>query len=84
MVMQAQETFVADLADGSTVRVIKGEVLPDGHELVKRDADGSGTLFRRLDMGEPEVPPKRPRGRPRKSTVAALPRDNGADDENGG
>ena len=44
---QAQDTFVTDLADGTVMRVTKGDYLPESHELVKRDQDGSGTLFRR-------------------------------------
>jgi hypothetical protein len=52
MVMQAQDTFVATLDDGTEMRVTRGEVLPDGHELVKRDL--TGTLFKALDLGEPE------------------------------
>jgi hypothetical protein len=56
---RAQDTFVGDLEDGTSVRVVKGEVLPDGHELVKRDQAGSGTLFRPLDMGEDEKPAPR-------------------------
>ena len=35
----AQDTFVADLADGSSMRVSKGHQLPAVHELVKRDQD---------------------------------------------
>jgi hypothetical protein len=56
---RAQDTFVGDLKDGTSVRVVKGEVLPEGHELVKRDQAGSGTLFRPLDEGgeEPEAKP---------------------------
>jgi hypothetical protein len=55
--MQAMDTFVATMADGSDRMVTKGEILPSGHELVKRDRDGSGTLFRRLDLGEDEPAP---------------------------
>jgi hypothetical protein len=56
---RAQDTFVADLKDGTSVRVVKGEVLPEGHELVKRDIAGAGVLFRPLDDGgeEPEAKP---------------------------
>ena len=54
MAYQALDTFVADLKDGTTKRVSRGEVLPDSHELVKRDLAGSGTLFRKLDFGEDE------------------------------
>jgi hypothetical protein len=57
MAKQAQDTFVAELKDGTIRRVTKGEVLPDRHELVKRDLEGSGTLFRDLDLGEDEKPP---------------------------
>ena len=53
---RAQDTFVADLKDGTSVRVVKGEVLPEGHELVKRDMDGSGSLFRPLEGEEEEAP----------------------------
>ena len=44
----AQDTFVADLADGSSMRVSKGHQLPAVHELVMRDQDpktGGGQLF---------------------------------------
>jgi hypothetical protein len=57
--MQAQETFVADLDDGTSVRVVKGEVLPDKHELVKRDAAGSGMLFKPLELDD-DAPPVKP------------------------
>lgn len=71
---RAQDTFVADLDDGTSVRVSKGEVLPDGHELVKRDAAGAGVLFRPLDMGEEEeAAPKPPRARaPRAARTAGA------------
>lgn len=62
MAYQAMDSFVAALKDGSEVRVMKGEVLPDAHELVKRDLAGSGTLFRRLDL-EGDEPPPGPRPR---------------------
>ena len=52
---KAQETFVAELGDGSSVRVVKGDTFPDGHELVRRDQDGTGTLFRPLDTGDDET-----------------------------
>jgi hypothetical protein len=58
-VYQAMDSFIAALGDGSEIRVMKGEVLPDKHELVKRDLDGSGTLFRKLDLEEdPPAGPK--------------------------
>ena len=46
--------------------VTKGEVFPDTHELVKRDAQGSGTLFRDLDLGEesPKSVPEAPAAPP--------------------
>jgi len=54
--MQATDTFVATMQDGSDRLVTKGDVLPSGHELVKRDRDGSGTLFRPLDLGDEDEP----------------------------
>ena len=57
---QAQDTFVAGLADGTERLVAKGEPLPETHELVKRDLEaakadpGRAPLFRLLDAGEPE------------------------------
>lgn len=50
------DSFVAALADGSEMRVMKGEVLPDKHELVVRDQKGSGTLFRQLNLDDEELP----------------------------
>lgn len=58
MAQQAQDTFVAELKDGTPLRVARGEVFPDSHELVKRDQAGSGTLFKPLDLGEDEAPAK--------------------------
>lgn len=66
MAKQARETFVAELADGTIRRVTAGEVLPNSHELVKRDMDpekGAGNLFRDLDLGEDEAPKPRIRGK---------------------
>jgi hypothetical protein len=51
---QAQDTFVAEMADGSQVRVVKGEFLPESHELVKRDQDGAGMLFKQVYLAEDE------------------------------
>jgi hypothetical protein len=59
MAKQARETFVAELDDGTIRRVTAGEVLPNSHELVKRDMDpktGGGNLFRDLDLGEDDAP----------------------------
>lgn len=56
MVHQAMDSFVAALEDGSEIRVMKGEVLPDKHELVLRDQKGSGTLFRALNLDDEELP----------------------------
>lgn len=76
MAQQAQDTFTADLKDGTTVRVVKGEVFADRHELVLRDqaaaaaAEKAGAdraaLFKPLDL-DGEQPPVKPRV-PRKST----------------
>lgn len=63
MAQQAQDTFVAEMKDGTTRRVVKGEVFADNHELVKRDQAGAGVLFKPLNLGEDEVPkPKSRRG----------------------
>ena len=51
----AQDTFNADLEGGGIMTVTKGEVLPDTHELVKRDAAGTGTLFK-LMAGQEDEP----------------------------
>jgi hypothetical protein len=56
---QSQDSFVAELGDGSQLRVMKGDLLPAGHELVRRDADCSGTLFRPLDVGDDDAQPAR-------------------------
>jgi hypothetical protein len=62
MAHQAQDTFVAVLKDGTERLVAKGEVLADSHELVKRDRDGAGVLFRALDVDgdEPAAKTSRP------------------------
>jgi hypothetical protein len=52
---RAQETFVAEMGDGSSVRVVKGDTFPAGHELVRRDMAGTGMLFRPLDTGDDEA-----------------------------
>ena len=53
----AQDTFVAERADGAQVRVSRGEAFPDGHPLVKLDQEGAGVLFKLMDTGE-EPPSK--------------------------
>ena len=60
---QAQDTFVAEMADGSQVRVAKGEFLPEGHELVKRDQACGGQLFKQVYLAEDEKPQPAPKGR---------------------
>lgn len=68
---QAQDTFVAEMADGSQVRVVKGEFLPEGHELVKRDQSGSGMLFRQVYLAEDEKPA--PKSAPAKAEPKPAP-----------
>jgi hypothetical protein len=59
MAMQAQDTFVAELASGPLF-VAKGQVFADGHEVVKLDG-GRGLLFKPLDLGDDDKPAaKRP------------------------
>lgn len=63
---RARQQFNADMPDGSQRTVHIGEVLPGGHELVKRDLDGAtaavkagidrDALFEPLDSGEDEAP----------------------------
>jgi len=72
---RAQDTFVAMMTDGSQQFVQKGDVLADSHELVRRDLDGSGLLFRALDTGEDEVPAK---SEPAKAEAKAVPVSAGA------
>jgi hypothetical protein len=56
MAQMAQDTFTAELKDGSVLRVARGEVYADNHEVVKLDG-GRGLLFRPLDMGESDAKP---------------------------
>jgi hypothetical protein len=63
MAHQAQDTFVADLDDGTILRVARGEVFPDNHPLVKRDQAGAGVLFKPLDLGEAADQTPKPRAR---------------------
>jgi hypothetical protein len=64
----AQDTFVAELKDGSMLRVQKGSTWPDRHEVVALDA-GRGHLFKDLDLGEDEAP--RPKSAPAKAAPVA-------------
>lgn len=57
MAQQAMDTFVAVMDDGSERLVTKGEMLPDSHELVKRDSKGSGGLFRPVNIDGDDVAP---------------------------
>lgn len=69
MAQQAQDTFVAVLADGTERLVTKGDMLPDSHELVKRDAKGAGTLFKPVNIDGDEEP--RPKSAPAKAEPKA-------------
>lgn len=71
--MQAMDTFVATLKDGSDHLITKGQVLPFGHELVRRDRDGSGTLFRPLDLGGEDEPDEEPKSAPAKAEAPPDP-----------
>jgi hypothetical protein len=63
---QAQDTFVITLPDGADHFVAKGQVLPDGHAVVKAapglfakfDADGSGDSAPAKSEPAAEAPPK--------------------------
>jgi hypothetical protein len=67
MAQQAQDTFVAVLADGTERLVTKGEMLPDSHELVKRDAKGSGGLFKPLNIDGDEAAETKSTSKPKAS-----------------
>jgi hypothetical protein len=56
MAKTAQDTFVAQLKDGSSLRVQRGSTWPDKHEVVQLDG-GRGHLFKDLDLGEEEPAP---------------------------
>ena len=85
MAYQAIESFSAEFADGRPAQmVVKGEIFPDGHELVRRDWDPAqgatangrqpGQLFKKLNLGEepePEVPAKPPSKAPVRKGAAA-------------
>jgi len=70
MAQQAQDTFVAVMDDGSERLVTRGEMLPDSHELVKRDAKGAGTLFRPVNIDGDDTPPAK--SAPAKAEPAAA------------
>jgi len=59
MAKQATDTFVASMADGTERRVIRGEVFPDAHAIV-RHAPG---LFTDFDTRGDEPKPTTRRGR---------------------
>lgn len=63
MTYQAKESFHAVLGDGTERFVIKGELFPSKHELVKRDLGSDNPhLFKELDMGEePDEAPSKVR-----------------------
>lgn len=81
---RAQDTFTADLADHTQVRVVKGEPLPGTHELVKRDADAAKAaakggvdrvpLFLPMDDGEDDEAPAKSGPAKPDAKAAAAPR----------
>jgi hypothetical protein len=78
---QAIQSFSAEFGDGRPAQAVnKGEIFPDGHELVRRDADSSGgrqpwQLFKELDLGE-EKPKSAPKAAPRRA-ASAVPGEAG-------
>lgn len=54
MAQVAQETFVAELADGSSLHVARGSTWADRHEVVRMDG-GRGHLFKPLDIDDAEA-----------------------------
>ncbi len=70
--MAAQDTFSVQLKDGSSLRVSKGEVFPDTHEVVQLDA-GRGLLFKPLDFGEEEPAPAKSAPAKAEAKAAAKP-----------
>ena len=78
MAYQAIQSFSAEFGDGRPAQAVsKGEVFPDGHELVRRDLDTSGgrqpgQLFKKLDLGEEESRPAE--ARPAAAAKPASPR----------
>jgi hypothetical protein len=79
MAKTAQDTFVAQLKDGSSLRVQRGSTWPDKHEVVQLDG-GRGHLFKDLDLGEDEKPaPKSAKAAPEpKAAAKAAPVKGGA------
>lgn len=78
MAYQAIQSFSAEFGDGRpALAVSKGEVFPDGHELVRRDLDEAGgrqpgQLFKKLDLGEePAAPQEAPKAAARPAPRAA-------------
>lgn len=59
MAQVAQDTFVAELSDGSMLRVTRGSTWADKHEVVRLDA-GRGHLFKPLDIDEADAPKSDP------------------------
>lgn len=55
MAQVAQETFVAELADGSSLHVARGSTWADRHEVVRMDR-GRNHLFKPLDIDEADAP----------------------------
>lgn len=87
MAYQAIQSFSAEFGDGRPAQsVTKGEVFPDGHELVRRDSDSSGgrqpwQLFTKLDLGDEEpAAPKTATRRSRAAAPAAVPAAETAED----
>ena len=72
MAMQAQDTFVAELA-GGPLFVAKGQVFADGHEVVKLDG-GRGILFKPLDLGDDEPASKSDPAKAEKPAAKAAAR----------
>lgn len=59
MAQVAQDTFVAQLADGSSLRVTRGSTWPNHHEVVRMDG-GRGYLFKPLDIDGDDAPKSDP------------------------
>lgn len=77
MAKTAQDTFVVQMKDGSSLRVTRGSTWPDRHEVVQLDG-GRGHLFKDLDLGEGEGPPPKsakaePKAAPEAAPEAAKP-----------